>query len=35
MTLSYINIQKLNIKINIKPNELNKNINEINIRVLV
>ena len=29
MTLSYINIQKLNIKINIKPNELNKNINEI------
>ena len=29
MTLSYINTQKLTTKINIKPNELNQNINEI------
>ena len=29
MSLSYINLQKLSKKINIKPNELNKNINEI------
>ena len=28
MSLSYINTQKLNKKINIKPNELNQNINE-------
>tara|TARA_Y100001935_G_C16986512_1_gene351365 strand:- start:55 stop:594 length:540 start_codon:yes stop_codon:yes gene_type:complete len=29
MSLSYINLQKLSKKINIKPDELNKNINEI------
>ena len=28
MSLSYINLQKLSKKINIKPNELNQNINE-------
>ena len=28
MNLSYINLQKLSKKINIEPNELNKNINE-------